>query len=47
MEWQFADGKKRFTELVNRALAKGLQHVRRGGDTVVIIAERDYKKLTG
>jgi len=36
MEWQF-----------NRALAKGPQHVRRGCDTVVVIAEHAYDKLIG
>jgi len=47
MEWQLAEAKNRFTEVVNRALAEGPQHVRRRGDTVVIIAEREYEKLTG
>ena len=47
MEWQLAEAKNRFTEVVNRALAEGPQRVRRRGDTVVIMAERDYEKLTG
>lgn len=47
MDWQLADAKKRFGELVHRALAEGPQRVRRGGDTVVVIAERDYERLTG
>ena len=47
MEWQLAEAKNRFTEVVNRALAEGPQRVRRRGDTVVIIAERDYDKLIG
>ena len=47
MEWQLADAKNRFTEVVNRALAEGPQRVRRRGDTVVVVAERDYEKLTG
>jgi len=47
MEWQLADAKNRFTEVVNRALAEGPQRVRRRGDTVVIIAEREYDKLIG
>lgn len=47
MDWQLAEAKNRFTEVVNRALAEGPQRVRRRGDTVVIIAEREYDKLTG
>ena len=47
MEWQLADAKNRFTELVNRALAEGPQRVRRRGDTVVVVAQRDYDKLSG
>jgi antitoxin Phd len=47
MEWRLADAKNRFSELVNRALAEGPQRVHRHGDTVVVVAERDYEKLTG
>jgi hypothetical protein len=37
----------RFSELVTRALAEGPQRVRRHDDAVVVVAERDYEKLTG
>ena len=47
MDWQLADAKNRFSELVNRALAEGPQRVRRRGDAVVVVAQRDYEKLTG
>ena len=47
MEWRLADAKNRFSELVNRALTEGPQRVLRRDDTVVVIAERDYEKLTG
>ncbi|MEK7407318.1 MAG: type II toxin-antitoxin system prevent-host-death family antitoxin [Acidobacteriota bacterium] len=47
MEWRLADAKNRFSELVNRALAEGPQFVRRRRDAVVIVAQRDYEKLTG
>ena len=46
MEWRLADAKNRFSELVTRALAEGAQRVRRHDDAVVV-AERDYEKLTG
>jgi prevent-host-death family protein len=47
MEWRLADAKNRFSELVTRALAEGPQRVRRHDDAVVVVAERDYEKLTG
>jgi len=47
MDWQLADAKNRFSELVNLALAEGPQRVRRRGDTVVVVAQRDYERLTG
>ena len=47
MEWRLADAKNRFSELVTRALAEGPQRVHRHEDTVVVVAERDYEKLTG
>jgi len=47
MEWRLADAKNRFSELVNRALAEGAQRVLRRDDAVVVLAERDYQKLTG
>jgi prevent-host-death family protein len=47
MEWRLADAKNKFTELVNRALSEGPQRVLRRDDVVVVIAQRDYEKLTG
>ena len=47
MEWRLADAKNRFSELVTRALTEGPQRVRRHDDAVVVVAERDYEKLTG
>lgn len=47
MEWRLADAKNRFSELVNRALSEGPQRVHRRNDTVVVIAQREYEKLTG
>jgi antitoxin Phd len=47
MEWRLADAKNRFSELVTRALAEGPQRIRRHNDAVVVVAERDYEKLTG
>jgi prevent-host-death family protein len=47
MDWLLADAKNRFSELVNRALVEGPQRVRRRGDAVVVVAQRDYDRLTG
>jgi antitoxin Phd len=48
MEWTLVDAKNRFSELVRRAIAEGPQRVlRRGDGAVVVVAERDYEKLTG
>lgn len=47
MDWKLADAKNRFSELVNRALSDGPQRVTRRKDTVVILSETDYRKLTG
>jgi antitoxin Phd len=47
MSWRLADAKNRFSEVVNRALAGDPQVVLRRRDAVVVIARRDYEKLTG
>lgn len=47
MAWRLADAKNRFSELVNRALTQGPQLVLRRRDVVVVVAQRDYEKLTG
>ena len=47
MEWQLAEAKNRFSEVVNRALAEGPQFVYRRKESVVVVARRDYERLTG
>ncbi len=47
MEWQLAEAKNRFSELVNRALLEGPQWVLRPDDAAVVLAQRDYEELTG
>jgi len=39
--------RNRFREIVDRALSEGPQRVRRCDDVVIVIALRDYEKLTG
>ncbi|MCA9729029.1 MAG: type II toxin-antitoxin system Phd/YefM family antitoxin [Candidatus Eisenbacteria bacterium] len=47
MEWKLADAKNRFSEVVRRALDEGPQRVRRRGDSVIVLSEREYQRLTG
>ena len=46
--WQFEQAKNRFGELVDMALTQGPQLVtRHGEEAVVIIAVREYRRLSG
>ena len=47
MDWQLADAKNRFSELVSKALSGSPQCVRRRGDAVMVMARKDYLRLTG
>ena len=47
MDWRLAEAKNKFSELVNRALTEGPQRVVRRDDTVIVMALRDYERLTG
>ena len=47
MTWRLAEAKNRFSELVSRALTEGPQRVLRRNDAVIVLAQRDYEKLTG
>lgn len=47
MEWQMAEAKSRFSELMNRAISDGPQRVRRRKDAVVMLSEAEYERLTG
>jgi len=46
MSWQLRDAKNRFSQVVEKALTEGPQHItRRGRPAVVVIAEAEYQKL--
>ncbi|HLN33196.1 MAG TPA: type II toxin-antitoxin system prevent-host-death family antitoxin [Gemmataceae bacterium] len=47
MEWQLADAKTRFSEVINRALKEGPQWVRRRKDEVVVVSREEYNRLAG
>lgn len=46
-EWKLADAKNRFSDLVTQALTVGPQRVRRRQQSVVVMSEHDYERLTG
>ncbi len=47
MDWQVADAKNRFSELMTQALTAGPQKVRRRNQAVVVMAEEEYLRLVG
>ncbi|MEO8660080.1 MAG: type II toxin-antitoxin system prevent-host-death family antitoxin [Bryobacteraceae bacterium] len=47
MEWQLAEAKNKFCEVVRRALSEGPQVVLHRRDAVVILDRRHYDRLTG
>jgi antitoxin Phd len=47
MEWNLADAKNRFSEVVNLALTVGPQRIHRRKDTVVVVAADEFERLTG
>lgn len=47
MEWQLADAKNKFSEVMTRAITEGPQRVRRRQDVIFIISETDYNKIKG
>jgi prevent-host-death family protein len=46
-EWQLADAKNRFSELVRQALTQGPQRVRRRDEAVVVLDAKEYERLAG
>ncbi len=47
MEWNLADAKNRFSEVVNLALTEGPQRVRRRKDAVVVVSAAEFERLMG
>lgn len=45
--WNLADAKNRFSELVNLALTQGPQRIRRRNDEVIVLDAREYERLKG
>jgi len=47
LNWQLADAKNRFSEVVRRALTEGPQRITRRRDAVIVLSETEYQRLTG
>ncbi len=45
MDWNLADAKNRFSELVNLALTSGPQRVNRRKDSVIVMSITEYERL--
>lgn len=46
LNWQLAEAKNRFSEVVRLALTEGPQRVTRRGDAVVVLSEVEYERIT-
>ncbi len=47
MVWKLADAKNRFSELVDKALGEGPQKITRRCETVIVVALKDFERLSG
>jgi antitoxin Phd len=47
MDWQVAEAKNKFSELMSRALTEGPQRVRGRKDAVIMLAEEEYERIIG
>lgn len=47
MDWKLAEAKNRLSQIVTLALKKGPQKVHRRNESVVILSEEEYQRLTG
>lgn len=47
MDWMLAEAKNKFSEVIKLALTQGPQRVRRRNESVVILDEKEYQRLTG
>jgi antitoxin Phd len=46
-DWQLAEAKNNFNQVMNQALTSGPQRIRRRNEAVVVISEAEYQRLTG
>jgi hypothetical protein len=46
-DWQLAEAKNKFSEVMTKALTSGPQRVRRRDQAVIVLSEADYQRLIG
>ena len=45
-EWQLQEAKNKFSEVVERAIEEGPQHItRRGKDAAVVVSAKDFSRM--
>lgn len=47
MNWQLAEAKNRFSEVVRLALSNEPQRITRRGEAVIVISEEQYQSMSG
>lgn len=47
MDWQLAEAQNKLSEIVTRAFTDGPQRINCRGQVVVVLAEAEYRRLTG
>jgi len=47
MSWKLAEAKNKFSEVVQKALSDGPQKIQRRNDSIFVVSEEDYNKLSG
>jgi antitoxin Phd len=47
MNWNLADAKNRLSEVVTLALTAGPQRIQRRNQSVILLSENEYQRLTG
>ena len=47
MDWPVAEAKNRLSEVMRRALSEGPQRIAKRDAAVIVIAEAEYRRLTG
>ncbi len=47
MEWKLAEAKNKFSEVMDKALMEGPQKITRRKNSVIVLDEREFVKLTG
>jgi len=47
MEWQLAEAKNKFSEVFGKVFSEGPQRIKRKGEVVVLVTEKEFNRLYG